>query len=300
MTAPLRLHGAGRGPSRSRGGAEGVRTCRPPPPAAGRARSRPPRRAAPRGRRLCLVMLRLARPTPRSHKRLPSPGAPGSIERYRAALAHRQVPAPGMLGSSGPKVPAPGILGSIRPTSRFLHQGHQVVSSDIKQHWPTGKSLPQGCWAALVPQVPAPQAGSFPRDTRQHQAISCSMLSPPKLAQLPSSQAPSPLRVCSTEHRWRLSWLGWRSCCTIPSGLQDIRWVCPPKATLGSPALGLPGLGGVRVSCHQGGMVAESGQRRAQVAAVPALGLVSSYSRRPRALELLSQEGPWGRTAILC
>lgn len=52
------------------------------------------------------------------------------------------------------RVPAPRVLSSTKPTSRFLPGGNWAASSDMEQHWPTGRSLPQR--SSLLPVPPSP------------------------------------------------------------------------------------------------------------------------------------------------
>lgn len=139
MTAPLRLRGVGRGPSRSpRSGRRG-RHLPPADDCRGSARPHPLRRAAPRGRRLCLMRRSGPCPSPRSPRRQPirraaspagttSPFCPASLPKASGSTEHYGV-------ALVPQVPAPGVPSSTRPRSRFIPRGHQAALSNMGQHW---------------------------------------------------------------------------------------------------------------------------------------------------------------------
>lgn len=140
----------------------------------------------------------------------------------------------------------------------------------------------------------------------QHHSTPVPMLSPPELAQLPSGSltehtalcmhaAPSTTGAC-------LGWVGGAAALPIRACRTSGGFV--PHSHTGIPCPGLswvggcqgelsPGWDGGREWLEKGNSYCSASSGRA----VPS-GLICC-SRRPGALELHSQEGPWGRASIL-
>lgn len=113
------------------------------------------------------------------------------------------------------------------------------------------------------------------------------MLSPPELAQLPSGSLTEHTAICMCAAPLELVLAELEEPLHCPFGLVGHQVRLSPTTTPGYPALGFSGLGAVTVSCHESGKVAESGWRRAIVAALPAPAMLSSRGSSAAAEDLM-------------